>query len=157
MDGQIKKGIHFGLTSAIITTLGLLVGLYSSTKSVLAVIGGIVVIAVADALSDALGMHISEEGEAKHTARGIWEATVFTLLSKFIFATTFAVPVLLFELSTAVMICVLWGLLLITIVSYVIAKETKQNPSLVIAEHVLISVLVVVISYLVGLWVSAFV
>ena len=56
--------MSFGLTSGIITTLGLIVGLHSGTHSKLAVIGGILTIAMADAFSDALGIHVSEESEA---------------------------------------------------------------------------------------------
>ena len=61
MKNSLKKGYSFGLTSGIITTLGLIVGLNSSTGSKLVVIGGIITIAIADAMSDALGMHISQE------------------------------------------------------------------------------------------------
>ena len=69
MKLSIMKGFSFGLTSGIITTLGLIVGLHSSTHSKLVIIGGILVIAIADALSDAMGMHISEESERKHTTK----------------------------------------------------------------------------------------
>lgn len=50
---SIRKGFSFGLTSGVITTLGLIVGLHSSTHSDLSVIGGILSIAIADAMSDA--------------------------------------------------------------------------------------------------------
>ena len=49
---SLKIGLSFGLTSGVITTLGLLVGLNSSTHSKMVVLGGILVIAIADALSD---------------------------------------------------------------------------------------------------------
>ncbi|GAI31399.1 unnamed protein product, partial [marine sediment metagenome] len=39
MKHSIKTGFSFGLTSGIITTLGLMVGLHSSTGSKLVVIG----------------------------------------------------------------------------------------------------------------------
>src|SRR3989338_10915576 len=97
---SIKTGFSFGLTSGIITTLGLMVGLHSGTHSKLAVIGGIAIIAVADAFSDALGIHISEESRATHSEREIWESTISTFLTKFVFALSFVVPVLLFPLST---------------------------------------------------------
>ena len=58
---SLRIGFSFGLTSGIITTLGLMVGLHAGTHSRLAVIGGILTIAIADAFSDALGIHISEE------------------------------------------------------------------------------------------------
>lgn len=51
---SLKKEFSFGLTSGVITTLGMMVGLHSSTHSKLAVIGGIIAIAIADAFSDAV-------------------------------------------------------------------------------------------------------
>ena len=89
MNGAIKKGLGFGLTSSVITTLGLMIGLHSSTHSRLVVIGGVLTIAVADSLSDALGIHISEEAETKNTQKDIWTATISTLFFKFIFAISF--------------------------------------------------------------------
>ena len=43
---QLITGISFGLTSAVITSLGVLVGMFSATSSKLAVVAGIVIIAV---------------------------------------------------------------------------------------------------------------
>ncbi|PIU42967.1 MAG: hypothetical protein COS98_00120, partial [Parcubacteria group bacterium CG07_land_8_20_14_0_80_35_11] len=78
MKHSLRVGFSFGLTSGIITTLGLMVGLHSGTHSKIAVIGGILTIAIADAFSDALGIHISEESEEKHTEKEIWESTIST-------------------------------------------------------------------------------
>ena len=110
MKLSIRKGFSFGLTSGIITTLGLIVGLHSSTNSSVIIIGGVLVIAIADALSDALGIHVSEESENKHSAKEIWESTVATFSSKFIFALTFIVPFLLLPLYLAIIVSVIWGL-----------------------------------------------
>jgi len=80
MKNSIKKGLGFGLTSGIITTLGLMIGLYFSTKSMLAVIGGIIIIAVADSLSDSLGMHISEETNKKKFEKRNLGSNMFNIL-----------------------------------------------------------------------------
>ena len=48
-DGA-RTGLFFGATSGVITTIGLIVGLNSGTSSVTAVMGGIMVIAVADSM-----------------------------------------------------------------------------------------------------------
>jgi VIT1/CCC1 family predicted Fe2+/Mn2+ transporter len=151
---SLKTGFSFGLTSGIITTLGLMVGLSSGTHSKLAVMGGILTIAIADAFSDALGIHISEESENKHTNREIWESTISTFLTKFIFALTFIVPVLLLRLPTAVMVSALWGLSLLAIFSYSIARGEKANPWKVIAEHLFIALVVIAVTHLVGRWIS---
>lgn len=154
MKHSLKTGLSFGLTSGVITTLGLMVGLNSGTHSKIVVIGGILTIAIADAFSDALGIHVSEESENKHSLKEIWEATVSTFLSKFLFALTFVIPVLLLELSTAIIVSVLWGLLVLGIFSFVLAKEQKGKPWKVIGEHLFIAVVVIVITHYVGEWIA---
>ena len=154
MKLSIQKGFSFGLTSGIITTLGLMVGLNSSTHSTSVVIGGILVIAVADALSDSLGMHIAEESEGKNTTRQVWEATISTFLSKFVFALTFIIPVLLFDLNTAIIASIIWGLSLIILISYYVAGQQKTNPLHVILEHLIITIFVIIITHSVGTWVA---
>lgn len=154
MKHSIKVGFSFGLTSGIITTLGLMIGLHSGTHSSLVVIGGILIIAIADAFSDALGIHISEEFEARHTQKEIWVSTISTFLSKLVFALTFIVPVLLFELSTAILVSVIWGLSVLVILSYKMAKEQKISPRRVIAEHLFIALLVIFITHHLGNWIG---
>lgn len=155
MKHSLKVGFSFGLTSAIITTLGLMVGLHSGTHSKLVVISGILTIAIADAFSDALGIHISEESENTHTTKEIWESTISTFLSKFIFAITFVVPVLLLPLTTAIIVSIVWGLSLLGIFSFYMAKEQKVKPWKVISEHLLIALMVIVITHYVGVWIRS--
>lgn len=148
------KGFSFGLTSGVITTLGIMVGLNATTHSKLVVIGGILSIAIADAFSDALGMHISVESEAKYSTKQIWSATLSTFLAKFIVALTFVVPVLLFTNSTAIIIGSFWGIFLLTIYSFYLAKRQKTSPLKVIGEHLAIAIIVIIITQLVGQWIS---
>ena len=156
MKASVKKGFGFGLSSGVITTLGMMVGLNASTRSPIAVIGGIIAIAIADAFSDAVGMHISEESENKHAARDIWEATVSTLLSKFVFALSFVVPVLVFDLSTAIWVSIFWGMSLVTIFSWYLATQQGAKVYRVVVEHVAIVILVIIITHYVGRWVGTF-
>jgi VIT1/CCC1 family predicted Fe2+/Mn2+ transporter len=155
MKHSLKVGFSFGSTSGIITTLGVMIGLHSGTHSELVVIGGVLTIAIADAFSDALGIHISEESENKHTTTEIWESTASTFLSKFVVASTFIIPILLLQLSTAIIVSVVWGLSLLGIFSFYIAKEQKVKPWKVISEHLLIALIVIVITHYVGDWIGA--
>jgi vacuolar iron transporter family protein len=156
MNQSVKKGFSFGLTSGVITTLGLIVGLNSATSSSLVVIGGILTIAIADSLSDALGIHISEESENCHSQKEIWTATIYTFLSKFFFALTFIIPISILTLPAAVITSIIWGLVLITIFSFFMAKEQKVKPHRVIIEHLSIAILVIFITYFVGDFVRIF-
>ena len=154
IERSLKVGLSFGLTSAVITTLGLIVGLDASINTKMAVLGGILIIAIADAFSDALGIHVSEESENVHTAAEIWKSTMATFLSKFVFAMTFAVPVLLLPLETAVVVDIIWGLLLLAVFSYYIGKQERTNPWKVVIEHVIIGIAVITITYFVGKWIG---
>jgi VIT1/CCC1 family predicted Fe2+/Mn2+ transporter len=154
MAGGISTGIHFGLTSGVITTLGLIVGLHAGTHSTLAVVGGVFTIAVADALSDALGIHISKEAENTLSAPQIWLATLATFVAKFVVAGTFIIPILLLPLATATVVSVAWGLLVLAVLSVRLARAQRLRPLPVIAEHVGIGLAVVALTHVIGDWVS---
>jgi len=154
MKHSLKVGLCFGLTSGIITTLGLMIGLYSGTQSRLVVIGGILVIAIADSFSDAIGIHISEESENRHTTREIWESTISTFCCKFLVASSFIIPVILIELKTAIYVSIIWGLSLLSILSFNIAKDRKAKAWFVVLEHLIIAVIVIILAYYVGYFIN---
>ena len=152
---QLMTGVSFGLTSGVITSLGMIVGLHSATSSRLVVIAGIIIMAIADGLSDAAGVHISEESElekgtAKHTKKEIWVATIFTFISKLTFTLTFVIPFLILPLKSAVIVAIIWGILLLIFLNFAIAKIKQENSLMLISEHVLLALFVIVVSHYVG-------
>jgi VIT1/CCC1 family predicted Fe2+/Mn2+ transporter len=156
MDNKgARTGVFFGATSGVITTLGLIVGLYSGTRSLVAVVGGIFVIAVADAMSDALGIHLAQEADPDSTHEHVWVATLTTFFTKLIVAASFALPLLWLPLSIAVVVCIVWGLIVIAVLSAYLARVQRQAMLPIIAEHVLIAVAVITISHFIGVWVNA--
>ncbi|MHA1594196.1 MAG: VIT1/CCC1 transporter family protein [Candidatus Baldrarchaeia archaeon] len=154
MKRSLRSGIGFGWTSGIITTLGLMIGLHSGTHSKLVIIGGILTIAIADAFSDALGIHLSEEFEGEHTPKEVREATVFTFISKFFFSITFIVPLLLLPFPLAIVASIIYGMVLLCILSFWISKMRGEPAWKVILEHVSIAIAVVVAAHLIGDWIS---
>lgn len=154
MKESLKTGFSFGTTSGIITTIGLIVGLNAGTHSVLAVIGGIITIAVADGLSESMGMYISKKSESKHSSY-IWESTFATLIAKVLVTLTFAIPVILIDLTTAVMINIVWGLFLLTVLSYFLSENKKEKKWKGILGHLLIAIFVIITAYYVGEWIYA--
>jgi len=87
--------------------------------------------------------------------RSIWEATIATLLSKFVFALTFIAPIIFFELSKAVLISVIWGLSVLSVFTFIITKQQKKNPWIAVIEHLVFGLVVVLITFLVGNWTAA--
>ena len=152
---QLTTSISFGLTSGVITALGMIVGLHSATASRLVVVAGIIVMAIAGGLADAAGLHLSEEselekGRAKHTTKEIWLTTLFTFLSVSGFILTFVIPILIFPLKIAVLIAIGWGISLLILLNFSIAKRRKENPIKLISEHVLLALFVIVVSHGLG-------
>jgi VIT1/CCC1 family predicted Fe2+/Mn2+ transporter len=159
---QIITGVSFGLTSGVITAIGLIMGLYAATSSKTAVISGIIVMAVADGLADAAGLHTSEEaetekGKVKHTSKETWRTAIFTFLSVSGFILTFAVPLLLFPIETAVYIDIAWGLMLLILLNFQIAKITNRNPAKLISEHIILALFVIVVSNWIGTTIAKFI
>ena len=149
-----RTGIFFGATSGVITTIGLIAGLNAGTQSLVAVLGGILVVAVADAMSDALGIHLAQEADPESTNEHIWAATLWTFFTKLIVALSFALPLLFLPLQLAVAVSVGWGLLVITVLSAYLARMQKVAALPIISEHVVIAIVVVVISHFIGVWVQ---
>jgi VIT1/CCC1 family predicted Fe2+/Mn2+ transporter len=148
-------GVSFGVTSGVITTIGLLVGLSAGTNSKPAVVAGILTIAVADSLSDALGIHIAEESEGIHTRREIWSATVATFAAKLTMAMTFLIPVFLFPLDTAVVVAIVWGAVVLAALSFAAGRRQGVNPTPIVLEHLTVAAVVVAAAHLLGVAVSA--
>ena len=156
MNEAIKKGVSFGLTSGIITTLGVMIGLNAGTGLKLAVIGGILTVAIADAFSDALGIHNSEESQKGTTRNEILQATIATFFTKLLIASSFLIAVILLPLQTAIIVNLIWGLVLVILFSYIVAKMRKEAPLGMIMGHTTTAILVIIITYFVGLWISIY-
>ena len=156
-ENLLENRDQFRVNLGVITTLGLIVGLHSGTHSRAIVIGGIVTIAIADAMSDALGIHVSEESKSSAPMSQVWEATLATFAAKFVVSATFVIPVIFAPLDQAIVISVAWGLLLLTVLSVCIARAQGIASWKVIGEHLFIALCVVAMTHVVGDWVKGFV
>lgn len=153
---RIKKGFRlyqtkfsFGATSAIITNLGLISGLWTGAHPKLAIVGAMLLIAVADNISDSFGIHIYQESELLST-KEIWISTITNFLTRIFVSLTFILLVMILPIKPAVFISIAWGLLLLAALSYTIAKGEKINPYFALLEHIGIAIVVVVLSNYVG-------
>jgi len=149
----IKTGISFGLTSGIITTLGVMSGLNAGTHSRAVVIGGILTIAIADAVSDAFGIHVSEESDPALDSGDVWESTIATFIAKFIIVGTFMVPILIFPLEIALYINFLYGMYVLLGYTVYLAIRMGRNPAIMGVKHLAIAFFIIITTNLVGKWI----
>ncbi len=154
MRESAKTGIGFGITSAVITTLGLMVGVSSGTHSRLAVIGSVLTVSIADSFSDALGIHIMQESEGDRSHKAAWKASMYAFLTKIILGISFIIPLILLPMSLAILIAGIYGLFLLGVFSYYIGTFEKKPSWKVVLEHEIVAVIVIFASHYVGVLIS---
>ena len=152
---SIRMGMSFGLTSGIITTLGLIVGLHSGTHSKTVILIGVLTVAIADSLSDALGIHVAQESEDHHLTKEIWESTGATFITKLTVALSFVIPIIALPGTPAIVVSVAWGLTLLVVLNVYLAKEKGVRPLPLILEHVVVAIIVIALAYFIGTWIEA--
>jgi len=149
---RYETKFSFGATSAIITNLGIITGLDTLIHPKLSIIVGILTVALADNIADSFGIHIYQESECIDI-KEVWFSTFTNFLTRIFVSFTFVVLVALLPISLAMPCSIFWGLALLAVMSYIIAKERKVNPYSAIFEHIIIAVLVIILSHFAGRYV----
>lgn len=148
--GQTK--FSFGATSAIITNLALITGLDTMANAKLSIIGGILAIALADNIADSTGIHVFQESECIDK-REVWFSTFTNFSARLLVSLTFVFLIVVLPIKVAVFCSIIWGLALLTFLTYTISKGRQANPYSAILEHIIIAGFVIVASHFVGKWV----
>jgi len=149
-DGKnrYETRFSFGATAAIITNLAIIVGLRIGNVK-LTIIGAMLVIAIADNVSDSLGIHVYQESEGLD-AKEVWFSTSTNFLTRVLVSFSFIFLVYFLPINMAVIVSIIWGLLLLSGMSYIIAKGKGINPVLAVLEHLAIAVVVIIASNFIG-------
>ena len=144
----------FGATSAIITNLGIITGLDTLTHPKLSIIGALLVIALADNLSDTFGIHIYQESEYLGT-KEVWLSTLTNFFTRLFVSLTFILLIILLPIQLAAICSVVWGLLILTIMTYIISRQRKMSPYSAILAHTIVAVLVITAGHFIGAFLVA--
>lgn len=146
------RAFTFGSASAIVTSMGLVIGLESATAPQATVISGLLIVAVADNMSDSLSIHMYQEAE-KLEARTAFKTTVMNFVARLLVALSFVTIVMAFPESYRPIAAITWGLLLLVVLSYLLAGIRGVSPVREIAKHLGIAILVIATSRLIGSWI----
>jgi VIT1/CCC1 family predicted Fe2+/Mn2+ transporter len=138
-----------GSSAAIITNVSLIVGLGSAQAGKGPILGGLLTIALADNISDSLGIHLYKESEGCGERLSSL-ATILNFLSRLLISLSFVAIVLIFPISQSILVGIVWGLLLLALISYLITRSNHENSISEIIKHVLVAVIVILLSRFVG-------
>jgi VIT1/CCC1 family predicted Fe2+/Mn2+ transporter len=116
------------------------------------IIGSLLVFAIADNISDSLGIHIFQESDLKKTGT-VNSSTISNFASRFLIILSFVAVVYLLPIQLAVIVSVVWGISILMTLTYLIAieRETKILPAMV--QHLAIAALVVATSLILRSWI----
>lgn len=129
--------------------MGLTIGLSSTSNAKVNIIGSILVIAIADNISDTLGIHIYQEAEGLK-AREVWLCSLTNFVSRFLLSMLFVLLIAFLPLESAAIYCLILGLFIISFNSYFIAKYRGTNPYFSVFEHIGVAIFVIILSRLLG-------
>ena len=141
------KYFSFGATSAVITGLAVIIGLSRTANPVIGITTALVVIAIADNISDSFGIHIHQESQ-RESVKEVRKTTFTNFVTRVAVVSVFVLLVILLPLKAAVALSMFFGIAVISIISYFIAKEQKAKPHSIVFQHLLITALVIIGSYM---------
>ena len=145
--------ISFGGTAAVVTSAALISGLCAVNASKPIIVSALLIAALADNLTDALSMHIYQESE-QHNQTSAFTGTITNFFARLLISVSFVFLVGIFPLADVDKAAILWGMSLLAILTYLVARERKVKPIAEVIKHLLAASAVVVASTLIPPWIS---
>jgi hypothetical protein len=142
----------FGSTSAIVTSMGVIIGLGAATARTATIVSSLLIFAVADNISDSLSIHMYQEAE-KLDERSAFRATLTNFVARFLITLSFVMIAMLLAYPYAGIVALVWGFFLLTGLSYALAMERRVSPMAEIGKHLGVAVLVIAASRVIGSWI----
>jgi vacuolar iron transporter family protein len=156
-DPAIKlSGCSFGSTSAIVTSVGLIVGFGAATASRPALVSSLLIVALADNVTDSLSIHVYQESEHLE-GRSAFRATLTNFISRVVVAASFVALVIGVPASFLPAVSMAWGTLLLGSLTWALARARHVSPLGEILKHLLVAVVVVLLSRTIGQLIRAYV
>ena len=150
MNREGFQGISFGVMDAVVTVLGVMIGL-SVTNNKFVLLIGILTAGVADSFANAAGMHVAQETETHHGKREVFKSTIYCFFATLVTALILSLPVALLTLEYSIYVSVGIGLSLLVGLGYFVSKiNNKFKPHKLAVEYLIIGVSVSVICYIIG-------
>lgn len=144
----------FGGTAGLVACVALIVGLGAAGAPKSVIVSSLLIVALADNLTDSLSIHIYQESE-RLPAREAFLATTSNFASRLLVSLSFVLLVLALPIRGAVAAALAWGLFLLGLLSWMIARQRGVRPIPEVAKHLFVALVVVVVAELIGEWIPA--
>lgn len=148
------RKISYGGTAAIVTSMALISGLGAANATKPVIVSALLIAAIADNLTDALSIHVYQESEQLDQKDAL-TGTITNFLTRLLLGISFVLLVGLFPLSYATKAAITWGILLLAILTYFVARERKVKPPREVLIHLAVACVVITVSIMIGHWIGA--
>jgi VIT1/CCC1 family predicted Fe2+/Mn2+ transporter len=143
------RRISFGTTAAVVTSMALIVGLDAATVSRATIAATLLILALADNLTDSLGIHVYQESE-RLAQRDAFRTTVANFLTRLLVSLSFIALLFLAPAPLSTYAAVVWGLALLSVLTFLLARARNARPGPEICRHCAVAVAVIALTRLIG-------
>jgi hypothetical protein len=149
MLGLRLTTVSFGATSAIVTSIGLIIGFAAAGIAKPTIIAGLLVVGLADNLTDSLSIHIYQEAE-RLEPHAAFRATLGNFAARLLISLSFVLLVLAFSSATILATCLAWGLVLLAGLTWLVARHRGADVLPELCKHLGMAALVIAASDAIG-------
>ncbi len=146
--------ISFGGTAAIVTSMALIAGLDAAHAGKASLVSALLIAAVADNLTDSLSVHMYQESE-RLAQREVFIGTLSNFATRLIVCLSFVLMAALLPDHVSAVWGLLWGVFLLVILTYVLARYRNVSALSEVAKHLGGALAIILVSRQVGHWIAA--
>jgi len=146
------RRVSLGSTSAVVTSIGLVVGFGFAERATL--IASLLIVGIADNLTDSLSVHLYQEAEGLE-AHEAFTSTVTNFIARLAITATFVALVALLTDGWLMVAAIAWGLLVLGMLTVSLAHQRHAPVRRELLRHYAIAAIVIVLSRAIGAYVTA--
>jgi len=141
--------ISYGGTAAIVTSMALITGLNSVVTGKSTLITALLVVALADNITDSLSIHIYQES-AQLDEREAFIGTLSNFTTRLLGSLSFVLIVVVFPPKVVVLGSIVWGNLLLGVLTYFLARERNVRILPEVIKHLVVAAVAIIISKIIA-------
>ncbi len=115
-------------------------------------VSALLIAALADNLADALSIHVFQESEQLDKKAAL-TGTVTNFFTRLLLCISFVPLVGLLPLAHVAVVSIVWGMLLLAILTCLVARERKVKPFPEVVKHLVVAVVIITASMTTGHWI----
>jgi hypothetical protein len=116
-------------------------------------LAGLLIVGLADNLTDSLSIHIYQESE-KRDARAAFQATLDNFVTRLVISLSFVMLVLAFSSVNTVLASLAWGSALLTGLTWFVARSRGANVTTEVLKHLAVAAVVIAVSHAIGILIN---